>query len=1320
MRTSPSAAMFPSIVAIVLCLGKFLSAAEPQTVTLKDWTGRGFPPDLVTYAIPAQADGGRNLRVLDAAGQSLPVQFTPGDKGKALRPDSGQATLSFVTALPPNGTAVFTVRADGPSTSSGQAKAAVSATKDGDALVLANQFLAVKVPAPMDKTYDKPVAADTLPAPLLAFRGPDGSPSTGLGAGWRGSGSIVHQQPVKAIRIEKIADGPVFTEVHYRLDYAGGGYYAATIRVTDRAPFAQVTEEYDLGATTNTVNTHFWQLDLSKGWKPDAAEHMFVAGQGYGEVKYPSLAEEEKVATTGPQVGQNEFGHGPDAPTRCIHHDSCWGSRYVSYYGIYRKDERQAGSNNYPLAMVAPLHKGSWRRANSLPVYVKGGQVRVCFPMDVVPLAWQNEPASDTSPFSCHEHDPNLPTTYGRRVWALVLAQPTLRVAGYGNPNTAGIGYSVRMLYGQVGLDRYKDFVLSWPFDSAQGGPDTKVVYPCVFITPEGVKQYREAVKADPSFPLLTMVKDYYWFTGEPETAKKELPDVHKQLQHNIDDIVTSLSSQHHQTLGEYGTPIGHTESVLSWPDLPTADREAIRARLALLTYLLVEPDVTSAGDGSHHGNPNMGVSRLSDRSNLMAMLPDHPMHKAWRDYMGMFTAYKTGTFMAPEGAWIEYGASYHMHGYGKILRGLMGLLSSDAPQADRMWAYNRADFEYYLNLLSPFDSRYGARTIPGTANAPVGNPPHFIQAMGTVADRDPAFAANLRWAWDESGRMIGTGGDGITVPAMIRPSIAAQEPKLDSRLYPGFGVIFRAHQGADETALYLRSGYMWSHWGDDQGKIMLYAKGAVLLPCQPYQYRTGARKDKNFADKNFLRFGAPANEMPYAWPDSNILDAHFSPSVDYAWSSTGYPDWFIKPGFKKGWGDPRELVAGLNQKEGAFAWDRQIVFLKGATGKSPNYFVIRDSQAGDPSAGSGQGGKLASWFNLSLLGHTQNVQVAGSKVAVDTEWPTKLDLLFPGRKALPFEMLEETLPLHLMAYNKFTGNPPTNDVISRDWLDEKTGKPLTVKDGSGLRWGWGGSGTVEQHVELRLQNAPGEEIAWIVYPRGVGETTPTATQLAPGVTKVVTAEGTDYVFLSTVPLAYEGEGVVFAGLAGAVRVAKDGKATLVLSAGPGKAGYKGSVVESAVPFERLVSAGKTIETIPAPKWGIAAPLQAVTVESNGVRFVAGERKYVELTRGNVGVRGVGPFDLTFTPDGIVGKVDGDIRTLVTTWPENVTRPGYTMDGVRWCAGFADEPSISKGMATPQFSVAFGVSAGPHEVKIDEWEWPALPPALPRAALQQL
>jgi hypothetical protein len=38
----------------------------------------------------------------------------------------------------------------------------------------------------------------------------------------------------------------------------------------------------------------------------------------------------------------------------------------------------------------------------------------------------------------------------------------------------------------------------------------------------------------------------------------------------------------------------------------------------------------------------------------------------------------------------------------------------------------------------------------------------------------------------------------------------------LTSRYYPGFGVIFRAHPGPQETWMMFRSGYLWSHWTTD------------------------------------------------------------------------------------------------------------------------------------------------------------------------------------------------------------------------------------------------------------------------------------------------------------------------------------------------------------------------------------------------------------------------------------------------------------------------------------------------------------------------
>ena len=125
-----------------------------------------------------------------------------------------------------------------------------------------------------------------------------------------------------------------------------------------------------------------------------------------------------------------------------------------------------------------------------------------------------------------------------------------------------------------------------------------------------------------------------------------------------------------------------------------------------------------------------------------------------------------------------------------------------------------------------------------------------------------------------------------------------------------------------------------------------------------------------------------------------------------------------------------------------------------------------------------------------------------------------------------------------------------------------------------------------------------------------------------------------------------------------------------------------------------------------------------VVVSAGTVRFLAAPGSYVKLAAGNRGVRGVGPFDLTFTDGGIRGTVAGPTRSLVVTWPADIVRPMFTMDGVRYCAGWADDHSIGKGTDTPQLAIGFGVTAGEHTIAISEWTYPDLPPEPARREIQ--
>jgi len=1102
----------------------------------------------------------------------------------------------------------------------------------------------------------------------------------------------------------------VYAELHYEIDWAQGGFYRARVQVIDRVPVVKVWEEFDIGRLDGS---HFWELDLVKGWSPDRMETAMTNGNGGVDRGRVRPLEELKKK-----------------PLQYLVPDNAWGP--LSQLGLFNEADQKDKPETYTMAGIVPLHKGHWRRMNGIQVHSSGPEdVRLRFPLSVRYASWKKEVTSETSPFSTQEHMPGRSKTGGRRIWGLALSRPALD-CGVKN---LGPFYQLRLLYGVVGLDRYKDFVLDWP--------EGEVTYPRLYRKAESLTEYRKALETSslPAGLKETLKKSWYIVSGEDAVGEARLGQAMGRLNWLCNFCFTSPTVSHHAMAANY-TIAASADDALAWPGLPAEKRREIRAKLALACYLYQEPDVCSYANGAHHGNPNMGTARITPMSTFLALVPDHPMFEKWRQHMSAYAEYKAGTQIAPGGGYFEYGAAYHMHGGARAMNALPGLAAFGAPNLDRLYDYYQEDWDYYLNLLTPVDPIWKARMIPGLANSPPGNTENIAEAAGVFADRDPTFASHLLWAWQANG--ANTRGNQI-----LMPPIEPKKPELRSRIYPGVGVVFRAHQGPEETYMLFRAGFQWSHWYVDPGHFILYGRGTPLVPFQPYQYWSSP--NKAFDMYNSMRFGHPENLWPHGWGDCNILDYAFGETVDYAWASTGYPDWFISPGASEEWREKddapvtqiegRMLEEGYEHKQGAFEWNRQVLFLKGKAAKSPNYFIFRDTMPGD--------GKLASYLFLNLLGKETGIKVDGSKLAVDTEWPTKMDVIFTQPGKVSPEFFEER---HLVAL--YNANLHTRlkkgDAPPRNWV-EKDGSPLKTFNGRH------GSNAHEQHVLLRIPGQPGAGYFWLIYPREEKEPPPAVQRLAEGALKITHPEGTDYAFVSSSHLKFDGEGVTFEGCVGAVRVRKD-NVTLALSGGTGSVGYKGHVLEGTAPFERTIPIGQvkpgveriasgpsTIGWDASPSDGeklapgvtrphmidqtdytIDSPTPVlfrdarISVEARkariqivprgGIRFIVPEASYAKLTVGNIGVRGVGPFDLRFRHDRVTGKVDGRMRAIVTTWPESIVRPMYHMDGVRYCAGWADDHSISKGTKTPQFAVAFGVSDGPHEVEIAEWEYPELPP----------
>ena len=237
-----------------------------------------------------------------------------------------------------------------------------------------------------------------------------------------------------------------------------------------------------------------------------------------------------------------------------------------------------------------------------------------------------------------------------------------------------------------------------------------------------------------------------------------------------------------------------------------------------------------------------------------------------------------------------------------------------------------------------------------------------------------------------------------------------------------------------------------------------------------------------------------------------------------------------------------------------------------------------------------------------------------------------------------------------------------------------------------------------ERHVILRLAGKPGEEFHWVLFPRAKDEPAPRVERLAPGVVRVTHAEGSDWIFTASDRIQWSGDEVAFQGTAGAVRLGKDGHATLQLLAGTGEVSYRGAGLRGVAPLEKTFAAGAFQPGIEDVKSAMAftisaavlkpgqAAVEHITTEpfnryakdkvtinggrgavrilDNGkIRYSTPEATYVELTCGPLGLRGMGPFDLTYAPDGWCGSVDGTRRTLVMSCPEKLLRPGCSSMG---------------------------------------------------------
>jgi hypothetical protein len=1209
------------------------SAAVPEdgTIRLTDYGCRDWGPERVRYRLDTTQFPPGKLALLDRDGKTVPCQVKDG-------------VLSFVAGLKKGETVAYKLQAG---TDRSRENSGLTVAKAGEAIEIANALFAVRVPKPREKTFETPAPAGEVPGPILGVRQ--------QGFEWCGGSRLFTDRKVAAFATRLIEEGPasVLYEARYTFDPAG--QYVCRIRVSDGLSYAEVTEEFDFGGMTD--GRDFMVFGIGEGWKPGDVRYL-----DWGKLKSEALAPyvEKKAGEVAKGVANVASGTPPPIPRpgggelvllERFTTTGAWGPR--GGFGVAADNKRSL--------TVLPLHAGAWRRAMALTAWQDPARgVVVALPISVRPQRWHIDCTEDQSPFSMQAHDSALPPGYGRRVWAL----------GVGEEDPAGLHLRV----GVTGLDRYKDWIVDWPFDAAQGRPENKAkaVYPRAFTTPALAARLRKTLDQHPDKAELSKL---YLITGKPESAAASAQDALRLLRNPPNATPWSLWGFHSYRDPDFFMWLVKAEDALAWPDLPAEQRAEIRRRLAIFAHVYSEPDGYPSGSGIHLGTPNMSIGPGLTGIYFAALLPDHPSYAYWMEHYRDFVSYWLARNTTAGGAWFE-PPTYQLFGPTRWLSTAQILLRNGGWGDLSTNGLHAAVLTYNAHQTMPDPRFKGWRILPGMGNS--GNTLEGIwgHGVGVVEAADPEaagfFSAMHRLA--SGNRRVGFGAEDPCYPFYFLPDVPEKLRPLMTTYIPGYGVAFRAHFGSpDETAMLFRCGYNRSHWDLDDQNVILYGKGAPLSPGAAYQYYFGPARQTGTIF-NRCRVGGLDLPEPNGRVFTDVQDYGFGPGADYAVGRMYYSG--------------EELGDGKGEME----WRRHILFLKSEHPAGANYFVMRDSftrstvsgQAGFEGAPV-KAGRKAWWFWLNL-DTADKVKVDGAafdaaKVAVDKLTPAEQMPVLGGRTlemstafgAGAWFWFDTPAKVNLAAVMSFTADVSPN-YHHRAFGDEFKKQGVMVV------------GDKETKTIFRAEGNTDDGFFYVVYPRKEGEGAPACERLAPGCLKIRTPEATDYAFVSDEPLAFEGDGVVFAGKAGAVRVFPD-RVVLALNAGSGKVGYKGHVLTGHGPFEKTI---------------------AMTDLKPGETDMGGYEKKivtVDLGRG-VSVRGELPFEARLEGDAVKITADGRARQFILTWPDWLRHPQYFLDGQEYLVFVSDYASQDWGRFGRCYDMCLSTRDGKHELEIRPRVWP--------------
>ncbi|MHB9133340.1 MAG: hypothetical protein ACYDBB_19915 [Armatimonadota bacterium] len=1050
------------LVLSVLCATVAMGVARKTTIT--DYLGLNWTNELVHYSLtfaPGELKGAAVIRV-ETAGKAIPSQVS-----NVLRYDDGSVkscTLWLYANVPANQSVTYTFTPG----KMGLQRTGVTAKVSGDSIELTTrtpQQIGIRL-LNGAKDYQWPIPAAQVPGPLKALLLASGRET--------GEGRFAVPFNVKSYRAEVTATGPLFAEarVTYTFDT---GYWTFTARVLQNSPMVLIKEEFDNGYNNQQWNAvdRFYEITLNgKGFQPTQA---FYTGRNEGG-EYADLAKSiiqdvmhkvgsSAVASAGTPVSGMKLTFKQDRTDYFLTAWPTWSNRVGVSVRFIEPGKDAVG--------FVAVKTTDWRNPLSLRFRetVKGELV-ASLPIQMYEQAWPSEGFGRFSPNATGK-TLFVPENTGRRSYGIMLTTP--------EDETQGKLISLLSQSAKLGcqpLDEVKDWNLAWPDPLAKADWAKE--------TSKGGQQ------------ALTAMRD--WLAVKRNTGNFGL--------YSMWNFRTLTHARYQQIKGIIDSP----------KDLTFADRQVLRRLCAYQAYVENGFDVFPWGHGPHIGNPNMSIMAMDCRVKSALLVKDHPKYNEWGAWTLAFTKNYIERFTRESGAPYEdphYTLGVTLLEIAEVNRVLLEAGIGDALDTPRF----KACMRFLLDWSLPPDPRFlGHRQILefGNGSSYMSVPPTFAATMvDYYKTRDPKLAAQLQWLANKS------------LPADKQVKVVTDEaPQLRSINYQDYGVYFRHGYGTPyETMFFMMAGDCEGHyeWETEQMSYTLYAKGQPINlhfgnGYQPMFIRPWLRNrvsiDHMFeeTERNATRVTATAFEpaMEYAHATHNT-DSIRPLKTEYPVLNTNGTAW--SPEESAGSWPPLPVW----QRIPMTIWHRQVLFLKDADPKGPNYFVLRDSFAGAPTRPS----DLSFWFLAN------NMTRKGDVFHFDGQCKVDMDVFV----ATPAAVEPET--------GKY-GHPqwPYGRMVGFDPKFHPGGK------------------LQETQLFLRLKQPVGKGYLVVLYPRlKEGDPEAAYTTLADGAVQVETPASTDYAFVNSTPFAYKNDRVEFQGVAGSVRFYKDGK--VVVTNAEGKGSYR-------------------------------------------------------------------------------------------------------------------------------------------------------------------